>query len=1029
MGQEWKPSTFESTWEPKSFEPTSVSNTAKLAEPEPEDTSLWGRVKKVGSDIINSGPAQRMMFGEAPGDADKRRTGILSHLSSGDQKRALASETPESKVGHLIGPPANDSLLPKHLGSGEPESFIGGAADSLYRDYIRPLASPSSALGMLSPGKMNSAAAHESVLGAVDRGMPIDPKPVPMPENYGRPQGPITAGENANKFGLPAAPPEIANQGTTNYYAGHDGVVPNNGSPMVGPLARGSAVLEDVRPEIGQATSVDTNALAEQRRINGLKNGSAGWGNTVSVGKPQSPYPAQSGEITGGFSPQSNANLPYPENIVPNAVRPRTVQTNTLRTAGDVARDIPSLPERPSLPDVEPLNPPKSAKELIESAQTPTIEQPSAKNPLRNKGQSKANTLDTAGGKTGEANPPTLPNETGKPKASAYNSPSRPIPAETDAKSAVKQWADGRRGATYRGKLAAEKFSNLTDPKLVDAFESGDRSGELKDLENYFNQRHEEGVKAGIFGEDQKVENYIRHEFDNTDEEIQAAMKNYVPKTASISKTRGFPTYADAEASGLKRKFTTIPELVDSYETKFHQALRNKEFYDYLKETKQLKPGQLLTDHPSTWTFTGKAAPELQKLTSNVLGKSPEGLKAVADTASVTKNIYLSGGIPFTKYNMHQWNIARNDMALNGYASGLKKLFTDATGNKAVEWMKNLPAEQKEILADLADRGWQGHPMADTGHEVNLFEKGAAAVDNKAGKAVLNAGGKVLNAGQKVFEDPLFKKSLPALTAQRTLEAFHGLVAKGLDKESALKAAAQIGNDFYGGVDTVLRNPVNKDLSRIAFLAPNWMESQLTKAVTQWKGAAKTVAGKGTAVDKIYAKSLGRSAVLPASGAVVGGLAGKALLTTKGRDIAAMPLGTDEKGKDRELPTLTTANEEIRLPITAPIQMYMGNPAALKDLLIKNRLSAPAKTVMNLVRGQDDMGNPLAGKDKYGRPISTAKGVLNYANEASKPFQHQALQSLIAYLQGKMSREEAIAQGLELPVAYSKRDNALPMPR
>lgn len=627
--------------------------------------------------------------------------------------------------------------------------------------------------------------------------------------------------------------------------------------------------------------------------------------------------------------------------------------------------------------------------------------------------KSKAQALGATGAKTGSTTSPIA----GKTLNLTKNYANTGIPETTPAKDAVKLWGDGRAGATYRAKLASEKFDDLTDPNLVHHFESGDRTGKLADLERYFETRHEQGVSAGIFKQDQKVLNYIRHEYANPEEEVLAAMKQYVAKNPSIAKTRKFPTYAEAEKSGLTRKYQTIPEMVHAYELKFQQAIQNKKFYDYLNKTDQIEGGKYLSSNPDTWnTFKGPNKELLQELVPNVLGKSKGLLGMAADASSVSKNLYLSGGVPYSKYNMHMWNIAKNDAALNGFIPAAKKLLTDPTGDKGVAWMKALPDDKKEILAQLVEAGWQGHPMADIGHDINFFEKGAEKVSNRAGKAVLGAGGKVLNTTQKMFEDPLFKKALPTLNAQRVLEAYDKLLPT-MGPKDAIKYTAKIGNEFYGGVDTVLRSPTNKDLGRIGFLAPNWLESQVRKAYQQWKSTGKVLTGKGDAVDKIYAKSLGRSAVLPGIGAISGG----SILTRKGRDIGAIELGKDSLGKTRELPTLTTANEELRLPITAPIQMYMGDPAALENLLIKNRLSMPAKTMMNLIKGQDDFGNPLSGKDKYGRDIPFKQGVANRVGELVKPAQYQAVQALIKYMQGKISAEEGIAQGLELPLAYSKK--------
>ena len=941
---------------PEDLDALDKSSTPKPATPavQPEkDTSLWGRAKSTIGDIASSPITQRLLFGEAKGDQEQSKQNILSNIDDPALKAKLAASP---TTGKLVGGPQNEaSILPNIK---QPETYWGGFGKSLYDDFVKPLGTPSGFLGAMSPvGNPLSHQAGQDVLSAVDRGLPVNPAPVNIDSL-------AVHGPRNAPLGLPPAPPDIANARPTTFYQG-----------PAGTTQAGKTYPIDIAPQSPRLGQID-----------------------------QIPSPGSKGTLPVTVLPRETEGL---SNLDPITAANRGTKFGDIQSI-DTSSPQGALRSNAKAISGEPIQLPKQPVEDIGNIGKPNLPYQLESAPVQLK--TKPQGFDATGAESGLPKTPTAPKSNGL----VENYANKGYSSDTPVKDVVKSWADGTRGATYRGNLAAEKFADLTDPKLIDAFESGDRSGRLKDLESYFEAKHKQGVQAGLFKDDQKVLNYIRHEYDNSEEEIRAAMKNYVPEKSSISKTRGFPTYAEAEKSGLTRKYQTIPELVNAYETKFNQALKNKEFYDYLKDTKQVTG--ILSDKPENWTFKGPNAPVLKKLVSNVLGQSPEGLKTAADAASVTKNIYLSGGIPGTKYNMHQWNIAKNDMALNGYWSGLKKLFTDPTGNDAVKWMKALPDEEKNTLADLVDKGWQGHPMSDTGKDVNFFSRNAEKVGKEtAAGRVLDASGKVLDLGQHAFEDPLFKRALPALGAQRTLEAFHKLEPE-LGRENALKAAAQIGNNFYGGVDTVLRNPVNKDLSRIAFLAPNWMESQLTKAVNQWKGAGKVLAGKGTPVDKIYAKSLARGATLPAIGAITGG----AVLSKRGGDIGAIHMGQDEQGKDRTFPTLTTASEEYRLPITAPIQMYMGNPAALKDLLIKNRISTPAKTVMNLVKGEDDLGNPLANKDKYGRDISFGKGLANYAVEASKPLQHQAVQALVGYLQGKMSREEAISKGLELPMSYSK---------
>jgi hypothetical protein len=59
---------------------------------------------------------------------------------------------------------------------------------------------------------------------------------------------------------------------------------------------------------------------------------------------PDMPIPPEAGDTRLGFQPTSNANLPYPLNIVPEVVRPRGAQTVIRALAGDIPESIPSEP-------------------------------------------------------------------------------------------------------------------------------------------------------------------------------------------------------------------------------------------------------------------------------------------------------------------------------------------------------------------------------------------------------------------------------------------------------------------------------------------------------------------------------------------------------------------------------------------------------------------------------------------------------------------------------------------------------------
>src|SRR5204862_6650990 len=77
----------------------------------------------------------------------------------------------------------------------------------------------------------------------------------------------------------------------------------------------------------------------------------------------------------------------------------------------------------------------------------------------------------------------------------------RPIPIDTSPEEATRQWTVGQQGARFRGNVIKEKFSDLSSPELIDKYEQGDRTGRLKDVENYFEQRWEQAKEIGILKE------------------------------------------------------------------------------------------------------------------------------------------------------------------------------------------------------------------------------------------------------------------------------------------------------------------------------------------------------------------------------------------------------------------------------------------------------------------------------------------------------------------------------------------------
>lgn len=629
------------------------------------------------------------------------------------------------------------------------------------------------------------------------------------------------------------------------------------------------------------------------------------------------------------------------------------------------------------------------------------------------------------------------PVETKPPVQGAKNSRTVPlgtryeaIPTTATPEEAFTQWVRKGKASGVRGDIEGAKFSDLAnDTSLMDAYESGGRDGKLVDVQGYHDKVREELVKIGILKPDQKVPNYLRHEYEQNPELVAEAARKYYARNPSIAKTRDFPSYLAAEKSGLTRKFKDIPSAIKAYESKVNRAVANKELYDYFDSTgaiakkldKNGKPYSTFSNDPKSWEFTGPNREKILKLLNDVSDKSDEVIRAPADLASLMKNIYLAGGIPGTKYNMHSINVAVRDMRNNGFATGLHRYLTDPTGRAGETYIK----KNLHLIPELMDGGYVFGGMEGSGSEVNLFNRFANET-SWHGKSA-GVAGKAVDVAQKWVEDPLFKRALPALKLERTLDMVKQLEPT-YGRKIAIQKASEINNEVFGSVENALRSQTKKDVARIVFLAPQWLESGLHLAAKNYKATWEVLAkGSKDPAAMIRAKNTGRGVALAA------GIAGTKMLfndmsvsdISKDKASDAMAIRLGKSGTQKRLVTpLGTSSEDIRLPIEAAVKIFQGNPMGFLQSMLYNKFNAGAKDWMDGLKGQDYAGNNLAGKDKFGREISAGRGVWNYINQFSQPIQLQIFQAIIKAINGddKMlslpTAEKIISQGAEFPIKY-----------
>lgn len=310
---------------PDSFQPDSF-------EPDNEDSFV--------ADSFTPDEAPQQVTKAPP---DWRTGGILDPNKNLRERLDVLLSGPD-QLRDAFGKPDDHSLLPTLK---QPETYWGGFFNSLYNDYVRPLASPEGFVGASNP--VHSPALNPNARLMFDESSFGSHLPLKIyePPTRAEPRGLLTAHED----------PFIAGPGGVQRA---DLVTPQEQARLIG-------YPDDVTGPISTGdrsfgTTLDINELRERERLAALDYTNFEHTGGVSLEIPDKPFmqqPPVSGDTGLGFQPQSNADLPYPLNVVPNAVRPRSAQAVTEALAGDKF----AAPIKPSEP-VEFVSP-KTPKEKL----------------------------------------------------------------------------------------------------------------------------------------------------------------------------------------------------------------------------------------------------------------------------------------------------------------------------------------------------------------------------------------------------------------------------------------------------------------------------------------------------------------------------------------------------------------------------------------------------------------------------------------------------------------------------------------
>ncbi len=363
--------------------------------------------------------------------------------------------------------------------------------------------------------------------------------------------------------------------------------------------------------------------------------------------------------------------------------------------------------------------------------------------------------------------------------------------------------------------------------------------------------------------------------------------------TTGRAKQRKFETIIEGWANGKELAIKNATDNLNSVQKEISKVIADKQFIEDLSGIRDLEGNQLITTHPpkgkdyvrlkhpniTKWMFSDKLpnevaadvsgqnffttpegiiferrslyAPKSQaKSINNILGKS--ALNEIPTIREITKlNAQVKAWVLLTSLYHHR-------AFLNSfYLPGLSlKQFKQRPG-QAIKYGKQLIEQKAPIIIHGVRNGLTLGVKQDYSAEL-LREKTIArnviskvlkktkatdVVRKKVGSLV-----DIINNLRDIQADYLFNTMGAGLKANMYETKFNEQVKKfpKEDKDVIAKRVARLVNDDFGGIHLgrIERNPTIQHLFKLAFLAPDWTESNVRTIVKTMKNQTGDVAEK-----------------------------------------------------------------------------------------------------------------------------------------------------------------------------------------
>lgn len=598
------------------------------------------------------------------------------------------------------------------------------------------------------------------------------------------------------------------------------------------------------------------------------------------------------------------------------------------------------------------------------------------------------------------------------------------VPKPVDKKGLMGQfadWVNARRARHIEGTLVArdlEEFRKDGVKGLIE-MQSGVNPQKYDKVRKITDELYRNEKAAGYDMGYQM--NYTPQMWDNTQEEINQVFKDKIAKTPGFTLEKMIKDIQTGLDANLKLRYDNIPDLISARVKQSEKAIADKKFYDFLFNSGLLLPDgkaprdwkPIPTDRmrglkyfdPDTgieYTKSFYAPERVQSLISNYFGDNVDpNLEKAADYVSKVKNMASSFGVPGTAINAQGFNVAaRNVLSSDKPVQDLLK---------TVYYMVNTGAAEKNFQANLKDVPFAvKHGLTLSTNEYKT--KIEAPADVK---------GKFSDAWNKLFERGIFDRMIPALKLSRFKQVYEANLKQGMPEYDAARSAAKFTNDAFGGIniEEMGRNKNMQNLMRTIFFAPDWMESNLRLGGNITKSLLNPTTKAGQAYRRFAIGTVGAYA---GANMLNYAASGHFMWDNEPGHTFELDTGTyTDEGQKRYVRWGGTALDFVRLPMDVVLGIAKGD-FTVPGRIIRNRLSGPAQAAASLAFNVDAFGNPVYGKNKYGKDIEPLQQAVNVGsqlgNAAGLPW---FAQEFLKGATGQQGIEQSLTQGFEMPLRYS----------